>query len=145
MWKRTKALVRLIQSWYRVDRVRVPPADGRMLHLKTGDCFVLFETLYVVEGRQVTSGDSDCRVELTLRSDEGSAVLVVSRSCVLRNTVATLDDASCLRDVFDSDIMVVRQNEPFQSGEHKMPLVSTEITEYGFSSLDNSLPAFRAG
>ena len=125
-----QSIGRVLRTWYQVDRIRVAPADGRLLHLDVGDCFVVGEECYRVVQRQVQSDDTDCRVDLSLRSHQGCARLQIFRPQLSQPTQAQLICGDQQTWVFDGDVMIV-------------PSDAAPLEEEPFPSLDNQLPAFR--
>jgi hypothetical protein len=70
MWKLATALARLLHWWWRCDRIRAPPSEGRLLRL-VPPCFLRIagEPVEVVSRHVAFAGDS----QLILHRCQGEA------------------------------------------------------------------------
>ena len=51
-----RSLVRLVRSWWVVDRIRVSPREGRLLRLGCGTLLRIRDEWFEIESRTVTAG-----------------------------------------------------------------------------------------
>lgn len=68
----------LIRSWWRVDAIRVSPSEGLLLRLSPADMFEWSRMLWQIESRSVGTGATGPFVSYRCRSEERSAVLIVT-------------------------------------------------------------------
>jgi hypothetical protein len=68
---------RLLQSWWRVDRVRVSPREGALLRLDVGDSIVVGQCAALIASRHITATSSGAVVVYNCSSVEGESVLEV--------------------------------------------------------------------
>ncbi len=59
----------LLQSWWRIDRIRTSPTTGRMLALHAGDRFLLLNQIWIVTSRDIKCCESSTGVRLGIRSE----------------------------------------------------------------------------
>jgi len=104
-----KTVTALAKSWYTVDRIRVSPTTGRLLHLNVGDSVVFRNELYSVLKREIDSDNDHGQVTYLLTDSEYHANLTVpvdgnsgTDARLVRNS------GSCV--VFDSDVVIRRSS-----------------------------------
>ena len=72
-----KTVKELARSWYAVDRIRIPPATGRLLQLNVGNSILIRNELYTVQERKISDDDGRGQVAFRLGYSEGEAILTV--------------------------------------------------------------------
>ncbi len=60
-------LVRLIHTWWNVDRVRIPRSDGRLLRLDCGHQVLIGETIYDVVHKEHHKEFRCLRIQMAMR------------------------------------------------------------------------------
>ena len=105
------AFFALVHSWFRVDRIRVSPMEGRLLSLQPGQRILLRKQIYVVFGPPVVNPADKCRVTLQLDGDDGPARLVIQRTADGNTCSARfLDQHGLLQDIFDDDVDLLQSS-----------------------------------
>lgn len=98
----------LIKSWYAVDRIRIRPAEGRLLSLQPGDRFLFNGQLYDVLSRQLHADGDHARLDYAIRSHQGKSLLQVP---VTRNlsgpTSARMYTDDGTSSLIDSDLTIL--------------------------------------
>jgi hypothetical protein len=75
-------LCRLLRSWWRIDRVRVPPREGELLHLKVGDVVVVERCVVQVTSRRVVESSGGAAVIYRCATESQTGWLAIStNSC----------------------------------------------------------------
>lgn len=103
-----QALIRLIRSWLFADRIRIAPADGRLLSLRPGQRILVRQRVCrVIE--LIESGTSALGpVTISLQTDDGPAFLTIQRTAGGTCQSAQLLDAQGRReDIFDADVQIL--------------------------------------
>ncbi len=90
MWKLARAVGRLLHWWWRADRIRVSPREGRLLRLQPGDMLLIDGEPAVVSARQMLRDLGDARIryccngpadafKLTVRQTSDGVVIGIHR------------------------------------------------------------------
>lgn len=148
-----RKLLEAMQAWYRVDRVRIAPSDGRLLQLDVGDQFVLFDNVFVVQQRLLKSSEACCEVDLILSREQSTATLHVQRRQLTEPIDARLCCDGSSQTVFDSDVLPLpaagrsaapgqRTRSDIRACAEASSGASADV-DASFPSVDRSLPAFR--
>lgn len=102
----------LIKSWYAVDRIRIRPAEGRLLSLQPGDRFLFNEQLFDVLGRKMKVHAGESRLDYAIRSCDGAALLQVAVGRDLSGlTSAKMYTDNGVTNLIDSDLIVLDSRE----------------------------------
>jgi hypothetical protein len=98
------AFGRLLHWWWRVDRIRTPPGDGRLLRLAPADFVRIVGESAEVRSREVIEGDAPAivyrcetataTVELVVRLADGELAVVLRRGGQERQL--TVDDVEAI-------------------------------------------------
>ena len=146
-------LLGAMQAWYRIDRVRIAPSDGRLLQLDVGDRFVLLDDVFVVQQRLLKSSEAACEVDLLLKGDHVTATLHVQRRHLTEPVHARLSREGGSQTVFDSDVLPLpadisngRPVDPVPREPSRCEGLSSgdrAQADAAFPRVDSPLPAFR--
>jgi hypothetical protein len=72
-----RVLLRLLQSWWSVDRIRVSPHEGEWLRLAPGSIIELEELSWVVHEREIIASANDSLVAYRCTAGSRSGRLLV--------------------------------------------------------------------
>ena len=113
---------KLVRTWWRIDRIRIPPTAGRILQLRSGEAVVIRGQLFRITDRRIQPTRDGVHVQLVLQDEHSSGVL----STHVASSVVTSSDAvslaatgySVLRTgdqeavIYDQDVAVVDSAQP---------------------------------
>ena len=105
----------LLQSWWRVDRIRTAPTTGRMLALHPGDRFLLLNQIWTVTSRDIKCHESAARVRLGIRCE--SEHQIAELICRASDVVSTRTEPAGLRingqivPIWDDDFSLLPSNK----------------------------------
>ena len=80
MWNLACAVARLLHWWWRADRIRVSPREGRLLRLQSGDLLIIASEPAVVSARQVIRDPLDACIRYRCDSPADAFELTVRRT-----------------------------------------------------------------
>ena len=122
----SKALLDCIRSWWRVDRIRTSPAEGRMLRLHP-PCFVViggrsFEIVHRIVG-QDSEGPF---VDYNIHSPDGSGRLLVRMIVETSQTVIRWIGPDGDRSLLPQDVDVFEARRILECGGSTPPSIQLE-------------------
>jgi len=95
-------LHRLILSWWKSDRIRASPRDGRLLRVQPGDLLTIGTIHVEILDRSTQDCPAGRSLQLNCQSESGSAVLSVTITDNQQQTKVVLNESGCRRQ-FDID------------------------------------------
>ena len=102
-----EAVARLVRSWWRVDRIRVSPGEGKLLHLQPGALITIDDQRAEIVGRSTPTGDEviyDCR------TGDATAQLVVRLCRRSHGLQVEWVEQGRSRAVAETDVIVWRRS-----------------------------------
>lgn len=95
-----------VSSWWTVDRIRTPPAEGRLLELREGQSVLIRDRPFRVETRHESCGTTKLCVQYRLSSESQSALLTVAQEGSRRITGVMETDGQ-KQTVFNEDMVLL--------------------------------------
>ena len=100
------ALRQLLTAWWQIDRVRIPPWEGRILNLQPGQHVLICWIPFVIRSRTVGLSDR-FSVQYGLTGDSAGSLQVESIEGRMQGRLQFGDET---RSVSDEDIVVLSAN-----------------------------------
>ncbi len=96
-----------IAAWYRIDRIRVSPTEGRLLGLKRGDRFVFRGEVHSVTERMVKETATGHEIVYPIESSQGRGAFWVQRDRTTGDVNGELIFLERTDPVFEDDIVLL--------------------------------------
>jgi hypothetical protein len=108
-----KSAKELFHGWFRSDRIRIAPTEGRLLSLQPGQRLLLRDNIYTVLGPTLANPANGCQVTIRLDSDQGPAYLIIQRTSIGRtNNARLMTEQGQFEDIFDDDVDLLHNIVP---------------------------------
>ena len=101
-----QTLGRLVDLWWRSDRIRSSPSEGRLLRLKSGDLLQIGPIQAEVLTRSVIDSDSGSLLCLICDTANGSAELSIDLTAIGNTTSIVWKQGEELRQMSEVEIEV---------------------------------------
>lgn len=95
-----------MRSWWRNDRIRASPREGRLWRLRPGDLVVFGDMEAEVLTRSVVDRPAGPALSLTCRTASGTAEFEVSLTSVGRSAVVVWKTADGSRPVSEDEMVI---------------------------------------
>ncbi len=98
----------LLRSWWRVDRIRVSPGEGRMLRLDAGSLILVRNRPVEIVGRRVQSNGSCVTIVYDCQGADGDAQLVVVSASEIGESLLSWIDGGRTEKIDETDVAIYR-------------------------------------